>query len=85
MRYAAAIAVLLAGCAVQPQYQAPRISSLNTCGQLRHERARIISIAETAAVTLSPLYAQNVRTKARYRLARVNHRAADLGCSRGFN
>lgn len=83
MRYLVLLVALLVGCATQPQNPPPKISDLNTCGDLRDERARVVSIAD-AALTLPPLYAQNVRTKARMRLSKVNQKAADLGCRRGF-
>lgn len=83
MRRLVPVLLLLAGCATQ-QGSAPPISSLNSCGELRHERARIQSIAETALVTLNPIQAQNVRAKARYRMAAVDQKAADMGCRQGF-
>lgn len=47
--------------------------------------ARVESIAEAAAVTLPPLYAMNVRVKARERMAGLQTRASELGCRAPFS
>lgn len=80
-----AIAAMI-GCATEPERSPPpATTSYQNCPEIRHEMARVESIAEAAAVTLPPLYAMNVRVKARERMAGLQTRSSELGCRAAFS
>lgn len=67
-------------------YQMPKTETERRaeCGRIRHEIARIRSIADVANTTLPPIYAANVRAKARMAIAEMDQRAAEVECRKAF-
>jgi len=72
--------LFVAGCVTTPKNDVPPVSAYKSCSDLRNERARVISVAQTAKATLAPMYAVGIQNKARRRLARIDQRAVRLEC-----
>jgi hypothetical protein len=68
-------------------YQMPKTDGerQEECARVRQEMARVQSIAQVARTTLEPMDALPIQILARNNLARLESRAAEVGCRAAFS